>query len=117
MIKHNKIRILGFMLLLIVSLQLAYANCTVNGEEVPCDQFWSMFGWMFIVMFIILIAGLAFWLWMLVDCLTRDFKDKLVWVFVIVLLSVLGAIIYLFAVKIRSNQKDMPPQKSQTSGN
>ena len=44
-------------------------------------------------------VGLIFWIWMLVDCLTKEpseGNDKLIWVLVIVLLSWVGALIYLF---------------------
>ncbi len=56
------------------------------------------------VLFVVLLplAGFAFWVWMLIDCVQRRFKDdtdRLVWVLVIVLLSVVGAIIYYFAIK------------------
>lgn len=43
-----------------------------------------------------------FWLWMLVDCLKRDFKkdyEKIVWVLVMIFLHILGAVIYYFVVK------------------
>jgi len=44
-----------------------------------------------------------FWLWMLVDCLKRNFKgdyEKIVWVLVMIFLHVLGAVIYYFVVKV-----------------
>jgi hypothetical protein len=44
-------------------------------------------------------VALVFWIWMLVDCLTKEppeGNDKLIWVLVIVLLSWVGALIYLF---------------------
>ena len=44
-----------------------------------------------------------FWLWMLVDCLKRDFKrdtDKIVWIIVLIFLHLLGAIVYYFVVKV-----------------
>lgn len=47
----------------------------------------------------------VFWLWMLVDCLKRDFKrdiDKVVWIIVLIFLHLLGAIVYYFVVKIPS---------------
>ena len=47
----------------------------------------------------------AFWIWMLVDCLTNpalDSVEKLIWVLVIFFLHLLGAIIYFFAAKDRS---------------
>ena len=44
------------------------------------------------------LVGFAFWIWMLVDCLTKEpseGNDKIIWVLVIVLLNWLGALIYL----------------------
>lgn len=62
-----------------------------------------------LVLFIVAIAvfALVFWIWMIIDCAKRDFKkdnDKVIWILVIVLLQVLGAIIYYFAIKM-SNRK------------
>jgi len=48
-----------------------------------------------------------FWLWMLIDCLKRDFKkdyEKIAWVLVMIFLHILGAIIYYFVVKIGEKQ-------------
>lgn len=45
------------------------------------------------------IALLAFWVWMLVDCLRREPRegnDRLVWTLVIVFTKVLGAALYYF---------------------
>lgn len=55
---------------------------------------------------ILAILGTAFWIWMIVDCAKRNFKnetDKIVWILVIVLAQLIGAIIYFFVVK--SSQK------------
>ena len=44
------------------------------------------------------LVGFVFWIWMLVDCLTKEASegnDKIIWVLVIVLLNWLGALIYL----------------------
>lgn len=49
------------------------------------------------VFFSLLIALIAFWIWMLVDCLKNEpstGNDKLIWVLIIVLLGGLGAVIY-----------------------
>jgi prolipoprotein diacylglyceryltransferase len=43
------------------------------------------------------IAALFFWIWMLVDCMRREPSDsleKLTWVLVILLGTIVGAIIY-----------------------
>jgi hypothetical protein len=47
----------------------------------------------------IALAGLAFWVWMIVDCATHEpsvGNDRLVWIIVIVFAQVIGALIYYF---------------------
>jgi len=54
------------------------------------------------VFFIIGIAGLVFWIMMLVDCIKRNFEkpnEKIIWLLVIIFCSILGAVIYWFVVK------------------
>lgn len=52
------------------------------------------------VLFIVLgigVFGTAFWIWMLVDCLTKEpseGNDRLVWVIVVVFTHFIGAAIY-----------------------
>lgn len=41
----------------------------------------------------------AFWLWMFVDCLRRDFKDKTLWVILLIFVGPLAALLYFFIVK------------------
>lgn len=70
-------------------------------------------GFIFLIFFAVVIGILLviFWLWMLVDCLKRDFKkdaEKIVWVLVIIFLHILGAIIYYFVVK---SDKDIKKKK------
>ena len=45
------------------------------------------------------LAATIFWIWMIIDCAKRDFKDKVVWILIIVFLHILGAVIYYFVVK------------------
>jgi len=43
-------------------------------------------------------AGTIFWIWMLIDCATKESNegnDKLVWILVIIFTHWLGALIYL----------------------
>ncbi len=60
---------------------------------------------------LIVITGVllsAFWIWMIVDCAQRKFKndsEKVVWILVIIFLHVLGAAIYYFAVKRKDKKK------------
>lgn len=47
----------------------------------------------------IALAVLAFWIWMLVDCLRYEGKadlDRLLWVVVIIAFKVVGAVLYYF---------------------
>jgi len=59
------------------------------------------------------LALFAFWIWMLIDCLTHESSegnDKIIWVLVIVLLNFIGALIYFF---VRRNARPaMPPARS-----
>ncbi len=56
------------------------------------------------LLFMLVFAGVGllafgFWIWALVDCLTKEpskGNDKIIWFLVIVLLSWLGALIYFF---------------------
>lgn len=60
-------------------------------------------------------AILAFilWLWMLIDCLQRRFKDKLLWVLVIIFAGIIGAILYYFLVKTKGRQKVKKKRKKK----
>ncbi len=58
-------------------------------------------GWeillLLLFMFPLAIAALVFWIWMLVDCATKEpsqGNDKIVWILVIVFTHWIGALIY-----------------------
>lgn len=46
------------------------------------------------------LAGFIFWLLMLVHAARSDIKDKALWILIIVLGQLIGAIVYLFVVKL-----------------
>lgn len=75
------------------------------------NQFMMGPGIFFSFMLFAFLAGailFAFWIWMIIDCIKRDFKkdvEKVVWILVIVLLGFLGALIYFFVVKIHDKKK------------
>ncbi len=49
-------------------------------------------------------AALAFWVWMLVDCIRhepRDGNDRIVWLIVIVAAKFVGALVYFFVRRSR----------------
>ena len=46
------------------------------------------------------LATMAFWVWMLIDCATKEpseGNDKVIWILVIVLTGWIGALVYYFA--------------------
>lgn len=52
-----------------------------------------------LLLLLILIFVFAFWIWMLVDCLTKEpdtGSTKIVWLLVILLAQIIGAVIYYF---------------------
>ena len=69
-----------------------------------------IFGALGIVFYILIIV---FWIWMIIDCAQRNFKndtEKIVWILVIVLASYIGAIIYFFVIK-NAKQKGISKKK------
>lgn len=50
------------------------------------------------------LAGGAFWVWMLVDCATKEpdsGSTKLVWILIIIFTGLVGAVVYYFARRSR----------------
>ncbi len=89
------------------------AVCRVNGEVVPCEKLWEGFKWFAsagvgfaVALFLLGIIALIFWLKMLIHAIRMPIEHKPVWILVLLLTGLLGAIIYYFAVK-RSSLK--PP--------
>lgn len=73
-------------------------------------------GMMFFILIILAIAILffIFWIFMLIDCAKRNFRndsEKVIWIIVIALLGAIGAAVYYFAVKM--NDKKIKKIKSK----
>ncbi len=54
------------------------------------------------IMLLVGILLFAFWIWMLVDCAKREFRnmvEKIVWLIVVALIGWLGALVYFIAVR------------------
>ena len=52
-----------------------------------------------LVGFVIIVGGTVLWVWMIVDCATNESSegnDKLIWILIIVLTHLLGALLYFF---------------------
>ena len=55
-----------------------------------------------LVFITILLFSIVFWIWMLIDCVTKETdqgNNRLIWVLVIVFTHVIGALIYFFVRK------------------
>ena len=116
----------GIIIALLFALALPFVsaqkNCVVNGEEVPCEEIYGALGWIFaglgIFILVVIVVGAVFfifWLLMFIDCLKREFKDKTLWIVILLGSWVMGigwiaAIVYYFVVK-RSLDKTPKPKK------
>lgn len=60
---------------------------------------------MFETIMVIFVVGLFYWLWMLVDCIYYESKewDKIIWLCIIVLLNVFGAVVYML-LRFKTNR-------------
>jgi len=60
----------------------------------------GLFGALFFAIVIaVVVGGTIFWIWMLIDCATKEpstGNDKLIWILVILLTHLIGALIYYF---------------------
>jgi hypothetical protein len=53
------------------------------------------------IVILMILSTTGLWIWMLVDCIRfEDERAKVVWILVIVLAGIVGALIYLFARRI-----------------
>ncbi len=61
--------------------------------------FSALFACFFLGMMAIAIIGSIFWVWMLVECITKEpseGNDKVIWLLIILLTHLVGALIYYF---------------------
>src|SRR5688572_8947761 len=77
----------------------AQAVCEINGEEVPCPELSGALVAIPILFMLIGLVGFVFWVMMLVHAVKNPIKDKAVWIIVILLFNLMGAVVYYFAVK------------------
>lgn len=98
--------------------QSAFAQCTLNGAVIPCDQ---MPKWPFVMMllfFVFMMLFLIFWVWILVDAIKNEKdNDLLVWILIIILLGFLGAILYYFIRKRKRNKQNKQNDNSTQLNN
>jgi len=68
--------------------------------------FGLIFSLLFTVVPLVFFALIGFWIWMLVDCVTKESSvgnDKIVWILILLFTNWIGALIYFF---VRRPQRD-----------
>jgi hypothetical protein len=79
-----------------------------NMEAQP-DMAMGAAGCVFTAIFgLVALAALAFWVWMLIDAISRtpsEGNTKLIWILVIVLTGIIGALIYFFVQRPKNPPK------------
>ena len=92
-------------------------TCKINGEVVPCDQLKQsvkhFFGWgigIVIFFFSFGVLALVFWIMMLVHAIKTPIEHKPLWILIILITGILGAVVYYFAVKKQPTHPTPPPQ-------
>ncbi|MFC1747829.1 PLDc N-terminal domain-containing protein [Pseudomonadota bacterium] len=108
----------ALVLLSNIGTAFAQATCTVNGEEVPCEEVGEALGGVlgaglgFIVVVLILsIVGFIIWLMMIIHAASKPIENKAMWIIIMILIGPIGAIIYYFVVK--RNFKEGQPMQQQ----
>ncbi len=96
------------------------ATCSLNGQDIPCDQLGDGIGkavgfgfGAFALFFILMIAGSIFWIMMIVHAASKPIENRPMWIVILVLTGVLGALVYYFVVK-RNFKEGMAPVAPMT---
>lgn len=91
---------------------LAQTTCRVNGREVPCDELGAAaagFGLAFVaVMGLVGLAGMIFWILMLVHAAQHPVENKAMWIILMVFTGIVGSLIYYFVVKRPMDKQAAP---------
>lgn len=64
-----------------------------------------LFGGSIIFIWFAIIAGIIFWLWSLINCAQRKFRnnyEKVVWILAIIFLPLLASLAYLLVIKFNN---------------
>lgn len=87
-------------------LALAQAKCFANGQEVPCKELantvkaFAGFGIAAAIIFLVLgIFATVFWLMMIIHAAKHSIENKALWIVIMAITGIVGALIYYFVVK------------------
>lgn len=75
-------------------------------NKIGFDYIFRFVGKIFFYLIPIFIILFAFWIWMLVDVIKRDFPDKTLWIVLIIILGFIGALLYFFIIRITLRKKE-----------
>lgn len=85
---------------------LAQTNCTINGEQVPCEEAFQQLKeyanlglGSVLAMGVLVIASIAFWTMMIAHASSKPIEHKAMWLALLVITGIIGAVLYYFAVK------------------
>lgn len=76
--------------------------------------FWLFFIFLWLFIMLVAFGGTILWIWALIDVAKREFKnkdDKTLWILIVVLTGLIGAIIYYFMI-YKKYQKNDKKEKS-----
>ncbi len=75
-------------------------------QKMGVGYVFKFIGKIFLIILPFVIIFGAFWLWMLIDCIKRQFKDKTMWILLIIFFSFIGAILYFFMMRKKLIQQE-----------
>jgi hypothetical protein len=94
---------------------LAAMTCTVNNQEVPCEELGNQvsgfLSWGLGILFLFMGIGIwatVFWIMMIVHAAKHDIQDRGMWIILMVFTGIIGAFIYYFVVKRNFNKQSLP---------
>lgn len=109
-----------FLCAFIFSSPAYAATCRLNGEDIPCNQlgggFANLVGFgfgFFFLAFVLMVGGGVFWLMMIIHAASKPIENRPMWIVLMVLTGVVGALIYYFVVKrsfVENNSSITPPR-------
>jgi len=68
-------------------------------KKLGADYVFGILKWVLIFGGPIFLLLFVFWLWMLIDCVKREFDNKALWIILLIFLNFIAAVLYYFIVK------------------
>ena len=56
-----------------------------------------------------MVVSTVFWILMIVHAATKPVENKVIWIVIMILTGIIGALVYYFAVKRKFNKPSVPP--------